>query len=64
MSDDPLKEPENPAWEGKTMGQAVADDMEEADALLDEKGGDAEAAEAKFDSDVDEVNQTPVRPQD
>ena len=62
MSDDALREPEDPTWEGKTMGAAAADDAEQVDRLLEETGGDAEAAEARFDSDADQVGETPVRP--
>ena len=61
---DPLKEPEQPSWEGKAMGKAVADDMEQADRLLEDTGGDVDEAERRFDSGLDEVGQTPVRPAD
>ena len=61
---DPLKEPEQPSWEGKAMGKAVADDMEEADRLLRETGGDVDEAERRFDSSIDEVGETPVRRED
>ncbi len=53
MSDDPLKEPEDPTWRGKTMGAAAAEDAEQAD----QAGG-----EADFDSSIDEVGETPVKP--
>jgi hypothetical protein len=61
---DPLKEPEQPGWEGKAMGKAVADDLEQADRLLDDTGGDVQEAERQFDSGIDEVGETPVRPED
>jgi len=61
---DPLKEPDQPAWQGKTMGEAVADDLEQADRLLDETGGDVQEAERRFESGIDDVGETPVRPED
>ena len=66
MSDqgtDPLKEPEQPGWEGQAMGKAVADDMDQADQLVEDTGGDVEEAERQFDSGIDEVGETPVRPE-
>ena len=61
---DPLKEPEQPSWEGKAMGKAVADDIEQAERLVEESGGDVEQAEQRFDSSIEEVGETPVRPVD
>ena len=54
MSDDPLKEPEDPTWRGKTMGAAAAEDAEEVDAGVSEED---------FDSSADEVGETPVKEQ-
>ena len=53
MSDDPLKEPDDPTWRGKTMGAAAAEDAEQADQA---------GSEAEFDSSIDEVGETPVKP--
>jgi hypothetical protein len=53
MSDDPHKEPADPTWEGKTMGAAAAEDQEKA-----ERAG----SEEEFDSSIDEVGETPVKP--
>jgi hypothetical protein len=60
---DPLKEPDQPSWQGKTMGEAVAEDLDQADRLLEQTGGDVEEAEQRFDSGIDDVGETPVRPQ-
>ena len=61
---DPLKEPEQPGWQGKTMGEAVADDFEQADRLLEETDGDVREAERRFEPGIDEVGETPVRAED
>jgi hypothetical protein len=53
MSDDPLKEPDDPTWRGKTMGAAAAEDQEEAERV---------DSEEEFDSSIDEVGETPVTP--
>ncbi len=58
MSDDALREPEDD-WEGKSFGEAAAEDQEEADRLVEQTGDEA-AAEEKFESSEDEVGQTPT----
>ena len=58
MSDDALREPEE-SWDGKTFGEAAAEDLEQADRLVEEAGDEA-SAEQRFDSSEDEVGQTPT----
>jgi hypothetical protein len=58
MSDDALREPEE-HWDGKTFGEAAAEDQEEADRLVEETGDEAKAEE-RFDPSDDEVGQTPT----
>jgi hypothetical protein len=58
MSDDALREPEE-SWDGKTFGEAAAEDQDQADRLVDETGDEA-SAEQEFDSSEDEVGQTPT----
>ncbi len=58
MTDDALREPD-PNWDGKTFGEAVAEDQEQADRLVEQTGDEGEAAE-QFDSSEDEVGQTPT----
>ena len=58
MSDDALREPEE-SWDGKTFGEAAAEDQEQADRLVEEAGDEA-SAEQRFDSSEDEVGQTPT----
>jgi hypothetical protein len=58
MSDDALREPEE-SWDGKTFGEAAAEDQDEADRLVDDTGDEAQA-EQRFDSSEDEVGQTPT----
>jgi hypothetical protein len=58
MSDDALQEPaEN--WDGKTFGEAAAEDQEQADRLVEQTGDEGAAAE-EFESSEDEVGQTPT----
>ena len=58
MSDDALREPEE-SWDGKTFGEAAAEDQEQADELVEQSGDEGAAAE-KFESSEDEVGQTPT----
>ena len=58
MSDDALQEPEQD-WDGKTFGEAAAEDQEQADKLVEETGDEGAAAEP-FESSEDEVGQTPT----
>jgi hypothetical protein len=58
MSDDALQEPEQD-WDGKTFGEAAAEDQDEADRLVEETGDESEAAE-RFDSSEGDVGQTPT----
>ncbi|MCI3950428.1 MAG: hypothetical protein K0R11_2362 [Acidimicrobiales bacterium] len=58
MSDDALQEPEQD-WDGKTFGEAAAEDQEQADKLVEETGDEGAAAE-QFESSEDEVGQTPT----
>jgi hypothetical protein len=58
MSDDALREPEE-SWDGKTFGEAAAEDQDEADRLGEDTGDEAQA-EQRFDSSEDEVGQTPT----
>jgi hypothetical protein len=58
MSDDALQEPEQD-WDGKTFGEAAAEDKEQADKLVEETGDEGAAAE-QFESSEDEVGQTPT----
>jgi hypothetical protein len=58
MSDDALREPEE-SWDGKTFGEAAAEDQDEADRLVEDTGDEAQA-EQRFDSSEDEVGQTPT----
>jgi hypothetical protein len=58
MSDDALREPEE-NWDGKTFGEAAAEDQDEADRLVEDTGDEAQA-EQRFDSSEDEVGQTPT----
>jgi hypothetical protein len=58
MSDDALQEPEE-SWDGKTFGEAAAEDQEQADELV-EQTGDEGAAAKRFESSEDEVGQTPT----
>jgi len=45
---DPDARYEQPGYEDKSFGQAVNQDQETVDRLLDETGGDTEAAERRF----------------
>ena len=58
MSDDALREPDE-NWDGKTFGEAAAEDQEEADSLVEQTGDESEAAE-RFESSEGEVGQTPT----
>jgi len=58
-ADDPLREPADD-WDGKTFGEAAAEDEEQADRLVEKTGGDADAAEGQFESSQDEVGETPT----
>jgi len=58
MSDDARQEPQED-WDGKTFGEAVAEDQEQADRLVEETGDEGEAAE-RFESSEGEVGQTPT----
>lgn len=46
---DPDAEYEQPGWEDKSLGQAVDQDEELVDELLEETDGDVEAAEQEFE---------------
>jgi len=59
MSDDALREPEE-NWDGKTFGEAAAEDQDQADRLVEETGGDEGEAAEQFESSEDEVGQTPT----
>jgi len=58
MSDDALREPEE-SWDGKTFGEAAAEDQDQADRLVEQTGDEDEAAE-EFESSEGEVGQTPT----
>jgi hypothetical protein len=58
MSDDALQEPEQD-WDGKTFGEAAAEDQQQADELVEQTGDEGAAAE-RFESSEDEVGQTPT----
>jgi hypothetical protein len=58
MSDDALQEPEE-SWDGKTFGEAAAEDQEQADRLVEQTGDEGEASE-QFESSEGEVGQTPT----
>jgi hypothetical protein len=58
MSDDALQEPSED-WDGKTFGEAAAEDQEQADRLVEQTGDETQAAE-RFESSEDEVGQTPT----
>jgi hypothetical protein len=58
MSDDPRQEPQED-WDGKTFGEAAAEDQEQADRLVEQTGDEDEAAE-RFESSEGEVGQTPT----
>ncbi len=58
MSDDALREPEE-QWDGKTFGEAAAEDQDEADRLVEQTDDEAQAAE-EFESSEGEVGQTPT----
>ena len=58
MSDDALQEPEQD-WDGKTFGEAAAEDQDQADRLVEQTGDEGEAAE-RFESSEGEVGQTPT----
>jgi hypothetical protein len=58
MSDDALQEPQED-WEGKSFGEAAAEDQEQADRLVEQTGDEGQAAE-QFESSEDEVGQTPT----
>jgi hypothetical protein len=45
---DPDAKYEQPGYEDKSLGQAVNQDMELVDELVDEEGGDTARAEARF----------------
>jgi hypothetical protein len=45
---DPDAKYEQPGFEDKSLGQAVKSDMELADRLVEEEGGDQEAASERF----------------
>jgi hypothetical protein len=49
---DPDATYDTPGYEDKSLGQAVDQDRELADRLMAEEGGDAEAAEARFDEEA------------
>ena len=46
-------------WDGKTFGEAAAEDQDQADRLVEETGDEGEAAE-RFESSEGEVGQTPT----
>jgi hypothetical protein len=48
---DPDAKWSEPGYEDKSLGQAVDQDSELADELLDETGGDADAAEERFEQE-------------
>jgi hypothetical protein len=48
---DPNARYDHPGYEDKSFGQAVSDDEELAERLLDETDGDVEAAEERFDAE-------------
>jgi len=48
---DPDAKYEGPGWEDKSIGQAGNQDQELADRLMDETGGDADAAEERFNEE-------------
>ncbi len=61
MTDDAHREPADD-WDGKTFGQAAAEDQEKAEEIAADAGDDAEA-EARFEqeSSESEIGQTPHR---
>jgi hypothetical protein len=48
---DPDAHYEQPGYEDKSLGQAVDQDAELADRLMDEAGGDAAEAERRFEEE-------------
>ena len=48
---DPDAKWSEPGYEDKSLGQAVGQDEELAEELLEETGGDVEAAEERFESE-------------
>jgi hypothetical protein len=58
MGDDALQEPQED-WDGKTFGEAAAEDQEQADRLVEQTGDECRAAE-RFESSEDEVGETPT----
>ena len=58
MSDDARREPEE-SWDGKTFGEAAAEDQDRADRLVEQTGDEGRAAE-EFESSEGEVGQTPT----
>ena len=48
---DPDASYEQPGYEDKSLGQAVNQDQELAEELMDETGGDAAEAEKRFDAE-------------
>ena len=48
---DPDAKYAEPGFEDKSIGQAVGQDEDLAEELLDETGGDVEAAEERFESE-------------
>jgi len=48
---DPDAKWEGPGWEDKSLGQAVEQDQELVEELLEETGGDVEAAEERFEEE-------------
>lgn len=55
---DPDAKWDEPGYEDKSLGQAVEQDQELADELLEETGGDAEKAAERFE---DESHGAPAR---
>jgi len=48
---DPDAKYEQPGFEDKSLGQAVNQDMELVDELVDEEGGDLDRAEERFEEE-------------
>lgn len=48
---DPDAKYDHPGYEDKSFGQAVNSDQELTEELLDQEGGDAAAAERRFDEE-------------
>jgi hypothetical protein len=48
---DPDAKYEQPGYEDKSLGQAVSQDEELVDELMDETGGDVDEAERRFDQE-------------